>query len=41
VIRAATGASLLERAGRADVSILLAGPADRATATGRSLDTGR
>jgi glyoxylase-like metal-dependent hydrolase (beta-lactamase superfamily II) len=39
--RAATGASLLERAGRADVSILLGGPADWATATGRGLDTGR
>jgi hydroxyacylglutathione hydrolase len=39
--RAATGASLLERAGRADVSILLGGPADWAAATGRSLETGR
>jgi rhodanese-related sulfurtransferase len=39
--RAATGASLLERAGHADVSILLGGPADWAAATGRSLDTAR
>jgi rhodanese-related sulfurtransferase len=39
--RAATGASLLERAGRTDVSILLGGPGDWAAATGRSLDTGR
>jgi rhodanese-related sulfurtransferase len=37
--RAATGASLLERAGHTDVSILLGGPADWATATGHSLDT--
>jgi glyoxylase-like metal-dependent hydrolase (beta-lactamase superfamily II) len=39
--RAATGASLLERAGRTDVSILLGGPGDWAAATGRSLDTAR
>jgi len=37
--RAATGASLLERAGHRDVSILLGGPADWAAATGRTLDT--
>ncbi len=36
--RAATGASLLERAGRTDVSILLGGPTDWAAATGRGLD---
>jgi hydroxyacylglutathione hydrolase len=39
--RAATAASLLERAGRTDVSILDGGPTDWATATGRPLDTGR
>jgi rhodanese-related sulfurtransferase len=39
--RAATAASLLERAGRTGVSILVGGPADWATATGRSLQTGR
>jgi glyoxylase-like metal-dependent hydrolase (beta-lactamase superfamily II)/rhodanese-related sulfurtransferase len=39
--RAATGASLLERAGRGDLSILLGGPADWAAATGRGLDTAR
>jgi glyoxylase-like metal-dependent hydrolase (beta-lactamase superfamily II) len=39
--RAATGASLLERAGHTDVSILVGGTADWAAATGRSLDTGR
>jgi hydroxyacylglutathione hydrolase len=39
--RAATGASLLERAGRTDVSILLGGPADWAEATGRRLESGR
>ena len=39
--RAATAASLLERAGRTDVSILVGGPADWAAATGRVLDTGR
>jgi glyoxylase-like metal-dependent hydrolase (beta-lactamase superfamily II)/rhodanese-related sulfurtransferase len=37
--RAATGASLLERAGRRDVSILLGGAQDWAAATGRGLDT--
>jgi hydroxyacylglutathione hydrolase len=37
--RAATAASLLERAGRRDVSILAGGPADWATATGQPLDT--
>ena len=39
--RAATGASLLERAGRARVSILLGGPDDWAATTGRGLDTGQ
>jgi rhodanese-related sulfurtransferase len=39
--RAATGASLLERAGHTDVSILLGGPGGWATATGRSLETAR
>lgn len=38
--RAATAASLLERAGRSDISILLGGPADWATATGGTLATG-
>jgi hydroxyacylglutathione hydrolase len=39
--RAATGASLLERAGHREVSILAAGPRDWANATGRALETGR
>jgi len=40
--RAATGASLLERAGRTDVSILNeAGPEEWAVATGRALETDR
>jgi glyoxylase-like metal-dependent hydrolase (beta-lactamase superfamily II)/rhodanese-related sulfurtransferase len=39
--RAATAASLLERAGRGDVSILDGGPAQWAAATGRALDVGR
>jgi glyoxylase-like metal-dependent hydrolase (beta-lactamase superfamily II) len=39
--RAATGASLLERAGRDDLSILDGGPADWARAIGGSLKTGR
>ena len=39
--RAATAASLLERAGHHDLSILDAGPADWAAATGRPLDTSR
>ena len=40
--RAATGASLLERAGRSDVAILLdAGPEEWAAATGRALETVR
>lgn len=39
--RAATAASLLERAGRTDLSILVGGPAEWAAATGRALDTGR
>jgi rhodanese-related sulfurtransferase len=39
--RAATAASLLERAGRRDLSILAGGPRDWAQATGRTLDTGR
>ena len=38
--RAATAASLLERAGRTDVSILDGGPADWAQATGRTLQAG-
>jgi rhodanese-related sulfurtransferase len=37
--RAATAASVLERAGRRDLSILAGGPADWAAATGRRLDT--
>jgi hydroxyacylglutathione hydrolase len=39
--RAATGASLLERAGRHDVSILAGGAHDWAKATGRTPETGR
>jgi glyoxylase-like metal-dependent hydrolase (beta-lactamase superfamily II)/rhodanese-related sulfurtransferase len=39
--RAATGASLLERAGHRDVSVLTAGPQDWAEATGRTLEVGR
>jgi hydroxyacylglutathione hydrolase len=39
--RAATAASLLERAGRTDLSILVGGPADWATVTGHRLDTSR
>jgi hydroxyacylglutathione hydrolase len=39
--RAATGASLLERAGHQRVSILAAGAHDWARATGRRLETGR
>jgi len=40
--RAATGASLLERAGRSDVAILLGGgPEEWAAATGRALETDR
>jgi hydroxyacylglutathione hydrolase len=39
--RAATAASLLERAGRTDVSILDGGPAEWAQATGRALQAGR
>jgi glyoxylase-like metal-dependent hydrolase (beta-lactamase superfamily II) len=39
--RAATAASLLERAGRHDLSILCGSPQDWATATGRRLDTSR
>ncbi len=38
-LRAATGASLLERAGHADLAILVGGPADWAGAAGRPLDT--
>jgi len=38
--RAATGASLLERAGHRQVSILTAGAHDWAHATGRRLATG-
>jgi glyoxylase-like metal-dependent hydrolase (beta-lactamase superfamily II) len=39
--RAATAASLLERAGRTDISILLGGPAEWAAATGHTLHTNR
>ncbi|MCW6006573.1 MBL fold metallo-hydrolase [Micromonospora sp. CPCC 205371] len=39
--RAATAASLLERAGRTNLSIMVGGPDDWATATGRALVTGR
>jgi glyoxylase-like metal-dependent hydrolase (beta-lactamase superfamily II)/rhodanese-related sulfurtransferase len=39
-IRAITGASLLERAGRTDLSVVLGGPADWAAATGRALAVG-
>jgi rhodanese-related sulfurtransferase len=39
--RAATGASLLERAGHADQTILVGGPDEWAQATGRALVTGR
>jgi hydroxyacylglutathione hydrolase len=39
--RAATGASLLERAGHTDVAILAGGAHDWAEAAGRTLDTGR
>ena len=39
--RAATAASLLERAGHHQLSILDGGPDDWANATGRALDTGR
>jgi glyoxylase-like metal-dependent hydrolase (beta-lactamase superfamily II) len=39
--RAATAASLLERAGRRDISILLGGPADWATLTGNVLAESR
>ena len=38
--RAATGASLLERAGRTDLSIFVGGPEDWAAATGDGLRTG-
>ena len=38
--RAMTGASVLERAGRADVAVLLGGPSDWATASGRAVATG-
>ncbi len=38
--RAMTGASLLERAGRRDLSVLVGGPADWATVTGRDLAVG-
>ena len=39
--RAATAASLLERAGHQDVAVLLGGPDDWATATGHALAHGR
>lgn len=38
--RAAGGASLLERAGHSDVTVLIGGPADWVAATGESLQTG-
>ena len=38
--RAASAASMLERAGRHDVSVLTAGPSDWAAATGRTLEVG-
>ena len=38
--RAMTGASVLERAGRHDLSVLRGGPADWAAATGRALMIG-
>jgi rhodanese-related sulfurtransferase len=39
--RAATAASLLERAGCQDVAVLVGGPDDWATATGHALARGR
>jgi hydroxyacylglutathione hydrolase len=39
--RAMTGASLLERAGRRDVAVMVDGPQDWARATGGTLDAGR
>jgi glyoxylase-like metal-dependent hydrolase (beta-lactamase superfamily II)/rhodanese-related sulfurtransferase len=39
--RAMTGASVLERAGRDDLSVVVGGPQDWAAATGRALATGR
>ncbi len=39
-LRAVTGASLLERAGRTDLRVMLGGPVDWAAATGRGLSTG-
>ena len=36
--RAASAASMLERAGRHDISVLTAGPSDWAETTGRTLD---
>jgi rhodanese-related sulfurtransferase len=38
--RAAGGASLLERAGHTDVTVLVGGPDDWARDTGRSLESG-
>ena len=38
--RAMTGASLLERAGHRDVSVLVGGPDDWASAHGTALETG-
>jgi hydroxyacylglutathione hydrolase len=38
--RAATGASLIERAGRSDVSIVIGGPGEWASATGHDLERG-
>jgi rhodanese-related sulfurtransferase len=39
--RAMSAASVLEATGRTDVSVLLGGPADWSSASGRSLETGR
>ena len=38
--RAMTGASILERSGRDDLAVLVGGPSDWATASGRPLATG-
>ncbi len=38
--RASTAASVLERAGRTDVTVLIGGPEDWSRATGRPLEAG-
>jgi len=38
--RASTAASLLERAGRTDVTVMIGGPEDWSKATGRALEVG-